>query len=242
MPEGLAPEHAALAGCSTLTVYNALHHVANIDVSKKDGTPKKVLIYGVGGLGHQAVPLAVHYDAEVYACDYKPEARRLAQRWGAVQAFNLSELSEVVRDNTIVFDVAIDFVTNRQSFELCQSAVRRTGEDYDSDPGLIILVGFNADSLMISSAEMIINRAHIKSALYGHKNDVKQALDLLSKKIIQPEVETTSLDQVNQTLDALRASEVKGRKVITFEPPTLDLETEVKPVGERIMEATDTFA
>ena len=131
VPHGLAPEIAAMSADSLLTVYNALHNVAEVStvltthnaLTKKTqcqlrlGTTKRVLIYGVGGLGHQAVQLAKSYGATVYACDFKPEARALALSLGAERVFDHAELTAATADTAedpFTVDIAIDFVVDAQ--------------------------------------------------------------------------------------------------------------------------------
>ena len=86
----------------------------------RPGTKKRVLIYGVGGLGHQAVQLVKHYGATVFACDYKPSARDLAVSLGAEQAFHPAELetlfatTEVGSPDRFGVDVVIDLVSTAQ--------------------------------------------------------------------------------------------------------------------------------
>ncbi len=83
----------------------------------RPGTNKRVLIYGVEGLGHQAIQLAKSYGATVYACDFKPAARDLALSVGADQVFDHAEPNAATADtaeNPLTIDVAIDFVVNAQ--------------------------------------------------------------------------------------------------------------------------------
>lgn len=137
VPKGLSPEVACLSTDSLLTAYNAVHHVAGVsDVSfsyliysyrypdshcilyqLRPGTNKRILIYGVGGLGHQALQLTKSYGATVYACDFKPEARELASSLGAEQVFDVAQLHAAIADDVkdpLVIDIAIDFVANAQ--------------------------------------------------------------------------------------------------------------------------------
>lgn len=92
-----------------LTVYNAVNNVAHVT------TGERVLIYGVGGLGHQAVQLAKHLGATVYAVDLRPQARQLALDLGATQAFDLEDLAAATSNGTFHVDTVVDFVATAQS-------------------------------------------------------------------------------------------------------------------------------
>ncbi|KAI0695869.1 N-benzyl-3-pyrrolidinol dehydrogenase [Cerioporus squamosus] len=213
VPHGLAPEIAALASDSLITVYNAIHNVAEL----RPGTTKRVLIYGVGGLGHQAVQLAKSYGATVYACDFKPEARELALSLGAEQVFDHAELTAATADtaeNPFTVDVAIDFVVDAQSFNLTSNAVKRVGGDLSSPGGVVVLVGISGDQLTITPIEYITWHINVKTAVYGTIHDLKASLDLLARRVVKPVVSTDSLENINKVLDALKANEVTGRKVI----------------------------
>ena len=73
----------------------------------------------MGGLGHQAVQLAKHYGATVFACDFKPAARELALRLGAERVFHPSELQDIFASQLpsperFSVDVVFDFVQKTQ--------------------------------------------------------------------------------------------------------------------------------
>ncbi|KAK6977898.1 chaperonin 10-like protein [Favolaschia claudopus] len=72
VPDNVPHEVAAIASDAGITAYKGVHHAAQV----KPGD--KVLIFGIGGLGHLAVQYAKHLGAIVYACDFKPAARELA--------------------------------------------------------------------------------------------------------------------------------------------------------------------
>lgn len=98
-----------MAGDSLITVYNAVHNVAQ--VAEGD----RVLIYGAGGLGHQAVQLAKSLGATVFVVDLRPEARQLALDLGAEQAFDLQDFTAVTGNGTFHVNKVIDFVATVQS-------------------------------------------------------------------------------------------------------------------------------
>ena len=59
---------------------------------------------------------------QVYACDIKPAARKLALELGAVEAFDLLTLDKKIKEGFTV-DVTIDFaVTSQSKFSLVWSA------------------------------------------------------------------------------------------------------------------------
>ncbi|KAJ7186965.1 hypothetical protein C8R46DRAFT_1024932 [Mycena filopes] len=121
----------------------------------------KVLIFGVGGLGHLAVQYAKHLGATgegnlyrmtwdslfaVYVCDFKPAARQLALELGAEMAFDLIELADKTAAGFTV-NKTIDFVTNAQTFNLAMAALRGNG--------LTFPAGVGADNLVFSTFDII---------------------------------------------------------------------------------------
>ncbi|KAL1945814.1 hypothetical protein VTO73DRAFT_1816 [Trametes versicolor] len=211
VPDGLAPEIAALASDSLITVFKAVNNVAQVT------TGDRVLIYGAGGLGHQAVQLALHLGATVFAVDLRPEARQLALDLGAEQAFDLEDLTAATGNGTFHVDKVIDFVASVQSFELSKAAVALTvaeGVDGLANPGRIVIVGFSADSLSFASADLILANIAVSSSTYGSQDDMRSSLDLLAQGVIRPNVTVVALEDINTALDALKAHEVTGRMVV----------------------------
>ncbi|KAJ7611414.1 hypothetical protein DFH06DRAFT_1016065 [Mycena polygramma] len=108
-PNRVSPEAAAVASDAGVTAYNAVKHTAGVT----KGT--KVLIFGIGGLGHLAVQFAKHLGATVYVCDFKPDARKLALDLGADAAFDLIDLTNKTATGNFTVDATINFVANNQS-------------------------------------------------------------------------------------------------------------------------------
>ncbi|KAH9858849.1 GroES-like protein [Lenzites betulinus] len=213
VPDGLAPEIATVATDSLTTVFNAVNN--NAQVAQGD----RVLIYGVGGLGHQAVQLAKHLGATVFAVDIRPEARQLALSLGAEQAFDLEDFTNVVNNGTFSVDTVVDFVASAQSFTLSQAAVAlkaTNGVDWArvARHGKIILVGFSADTLWFDSADLITADVAVISSVYGSPDDMRSAFDLLAQGIVKPVVNVAPLEDVNSVLSSLTAHQITGRMAV----------------------------
>ncbi|KAI0763324.1 GroES-like protein [Trametes elegans] len=214
VPYGLSPEVAAVAADSLITVFNAVHNTAEL----RPGMTKRVLIYGVGGLGHQALQLAKAYGATVFAVDYKRAARNLAIELGAERAFSLSELARETAAGKFTVDIVFDFVVNEQSFSLSKAATKPNGLGFDKPPSKIVLVGVSAENLPLNSAEIIEFPTLVLPSLYGSIDDLKNSLRLLEDRTVQPIINLAPLEKVDQAINDLRASAVFGRRIIV---PTL---------------------
>ncbi|KAF7368802.1 alcohol dehydrogenase [Mycena venus] len=206
VPDGVPPEVAAIASDAGVTAYHAVQHAANV----KPGD--KVLIFGIGGLGHLAIQYAKHFGATVYVCDFKPAARKLALELGATEAFNLIELSNKTAAGFTV-DTTIDFIANNQTFNLAMAALRGNSVNFPSSPTLV-LVGISAENLVFNSFDIIGSGVQIHPSSYGPRSALVAALDLFAKGSVRAHVHCEPLENVNKVIDELRAFEITGRKVV----------------------------
>ncbi|KAI9001480.1 GroES-like protein [Trametes punicea] len=206
VPDGIPPEVAACAGDSLITVFNAVHNLAGL----RPGTKKRVLIYGVGGLGHQAVQLAKSYGATVFAVDYRRVARELAVELGAQQAFSLGEITTATSAaEPFTVDVVIDFVANEQSFTLAKAAIKGNANKFNAPPSKIVLY-----LLQVGLTDVPYLNLEVLMTSYGSIDDLKSALKLLADGTVKPVVHTAPLEAVDQAIKDLRASAVIGRRII----------------------------
>ncbi|KAJ7611429.1 GroES-like protein [Mycena polygramma] len=205
VPDGVSPDVAAVAGDAGVTAYNAVKHTARVTEGSK------VLIFGIGGLGHLAVQYAKHLGATVYVCDFKPEARKLALELGADAAFDLIDLTNKTATGNFTVDATIDFVVN--TFNLAMVALSGNALHFPDTPKLV-LVGVSAENLVFFSASTVVSGVQILTSTYGPKSAAEEVLDLFAKGTIRPHIEGVPLEDVNKTLNDLRAFQVTGRKVV----------------------------
>ncbi|KAJ7764922.1 chaperonin 10-like protein [Mycena metata] len=206
VPSGVPPEVAAIASDAGVTAYHAVQNAANV----KPGD--KVLIFGIGGLGHLGVQYAKHFGATVYVCDFKPDARKLALALGAAEAFDLIELTNKTAAGFTV-DTTIDFIADNQTFNLAMAALRGNDINFPSSPSLV-LVGVSAENLVFNTLDIVGSGVQIRGSSYGPRSALVAALDLFVNGTVKAHVHAEPLENVNKVIDELRASEITGRKVV----------------------------
>ncbi|KAJ7139983.1 hypothetical protein C8R43DRAFT_1131721 [Mycena crocata] len=199
VPNGVAPEVAAISSDAGVTAYHAVHSAAQV----KHG--EKVLIFGAGGLGHLAIQYAKHFGATVYVCDFKPAARKLALELGATEAFDLIDLTKKTAEGFTV-DTTIDFVANNQTFGLAMASLRGNAVNFPSRPKCV-MVGASAENLVFTTLDIIGSGVQILGTTFGERND-------LVTGIIRAHVHSEPLENVNDVIDELRAFQITGRKVV----------------------------
>ncbi|KAJ7346260.1 N-benzyl-3-pyrrolidinol dehydrogenase [Mycena albidolilacea] len=209
VPAGVSPELAAVAADAGINAYKFVVHSAQIDGTRK----RTVLVIGVGGLGHQAVQIAAHFGATVYACDPKPEARELALKLGAVEAFSPSELEIKVAEGFVV-NVAMDFVSRKSTFEAAKAILRHNNLSFPADPRLIVKAGMTSETLEFTTFDTLTYNLTIVTPQYGSRLDLEAILELYAKGAVTPVVSSYPLREVNKVLNDLRNGDVMGRIVV----------------------------
>ncbi|KAF5374221.1 hypothetical protein D9758_004662 [Tetrapyrgos nigripes] len=150
----------AIAADARVTAHDAVANRAGVSSSSVDpwftyhGTNAKVLIFGIGGLGHLTVQYARHFGATVYACDIKPKARKLALELGATEAFDLLDLNNKITWNGFKVDATIDFVSGNQTFQLGFNALKANDVDLPSNP-TAVMVSVTEENLSLNVADML---------------------------------------------------------------------------------------
>jgi len=113
---------AAIAPDAVLTAYHAVKTQARV------GPGMTVIIYGLGGLGSNAVQIAMHLGAKrILVVDRRRSAVDQAIKLGVAEsdAFCLDEgkkVEEYVSTNGIYVDATIDFVSSGETFLSAQQA------------------------------------------------------------------------------------------------------------------------
>jgi 2-desacetyl-2-hydroxyethyl bacteriochlorophyllide A dehydrogenase len=167
VPEGIAPEQAAILADAVATPYAALKDRAKLEPGESVG------LWGIGGLGTHAVQLARMMGAAlVIAVDPLASARERALRLGADAAIDPTSEDVPARVLELTdgrrLDIAVDLVGTNAVISQATSCLGRYGR--------AVMVGLSLEPLMLESSLLFGVQSH---AVLGHLGYEKRHLDEL---------------------------------------------------------------
>ncbi len=199
IPENLPLDGAAPLLCAGITLYSPLHHWGA-------GPGKKVAIVGLGGLGHMGVKLAHAMGAEVTVLSQSLRKQDDGKRLGADHFYATSDPET--------------FNKLKGSFDLIINTVSSADLDWN---GLMSLLKVDATMVVVGAPEkpvpvhafsMIPGRKSIAGSMIGSIAETQEMLDFCGEHNITSDIETISIDQVNEAYDRVLKSDVRYRFVI----------------------------
>jgi NDMA-dependent alcohol dehydrogenase len=197
--DDLPLEIAVLCGCGVPTGWGSAVNTGNTQIGDT------VLVFGVGGIGANAVQGAAHAGAtNIIAVDPLDRKREFAQEMGATHSAQTgAEAAELAQELTrgVGADVAIVTVdvVSEQVVQEAAAAIRKGG--------VLVLTGLaHPESLTVhlSGADLTLNRKQVRGSLFGDCNptqDIKKMLALYrSGKLKLDELVTKQykLEDINQ--------------------------------------------
>jgi S-(hydroxymethyl)glutathione dehydrogenase/alcohol dehydrogenase len=201
--DDLPLETAVLVGCGVPTGWGSAVNTGNVQIGDT------VVIYGIGGIGANAVQGAAHAGATtIIACDPLASKREFAQEMGATHtAETAEEAMELAQQNRAggadAAIVTVD-VVNEQVVQAAAAAVRKNGT--------VVLTGLahpEALTVHLSGVDITLGRKHVKGSLFGDCNpitDIVKMLDLYRAgklKLDELVTKTYSLEEINQGYEDL---------------------------------------
>ncbi len=203
--DDLPLEVAVLCGCGVPTGWGSAVNTGNVQIGDT------VIIFGIGGIGANAVQGAAHAGAtRIIAVDPIASKGEFAQEMGATHAVQTAEEGiELASQNPAggadVAIVTVDVVSE----PVVQAAVMSVRKN-----GTVVLTGLShpeALTVHLSGADITLNRKHIKGSLFGDCNpayDIKRMLELYrAGKLKLDELVTKQykLSEINQGYADLEA-------------------------------------
>ncbi len=202
----LKPTDAAPLACSGVTAYSALKKVAS---TLKD---EPVVIIGAGGVGLMGVTLAKKMGAkDVIVVDIDAAKREAALKAGATKAIDGSAADAAAQIQAATGGGAwatVDFVGSGATVNLAVNSTIKGGT--------VVVVGLYGGDITIPTPYLPLRAMTLRGSYVGSQTDMAELLDLVKRTGMPPvPMKTRPLEEVNATLNDLRAGKIVGRVVLT---------------------------
>ncbi|KAF2151568.1 GroES-like protein [Myriangium duriaei CBS 260.36] len=207
VPQGVTPAEAAVATDAVTTAYHAI---------TRRGEVKKTevcFLFGLGGLGFNALQIVHHIGARVIVSDIKQDCLDDALALGIPRA-DIVPLGRSPREFIIEnnldgkIDTVLDFVGTHQTFDDAQYIVRRGGK-------LLCIGSLDTENTI----HMKIGTRKRLSYIFsygGQVPDLKAVLNLIAEGVIKPQVKTRQMEAFPAVVKELEQGKIKGRIALTY--------------------------
>lgn len=184
--------------CAGITTYSPLRRW-------KVGKGQKVGIVGLGGLGHMAVKFANAFGAHVVLFTTSPHKKADAKRLGAHEVV-ISKHENEMKKHANSFDFILDTVSADHDVNVYLGLLKRSGT--------MTLVGVPENPLSVASFNLIMQRRQLAGSLIGGLPETQEMLDFCAERGIVCDIETISIQKINEAYERMLKSDVKYRFVI----------------------------
>lgn len=195
IPDNVSYAQAASATDAVLTPFHAVMKVKHLLLP---GT--KVLVYGAGGLGLNAVQILANYSCHIVVVDRKAGNEEIARKFGAAEFYTSAD---DIAHEPESFPFCFDFVGNQDSSEGCGEFVALGGK--------ILLVGLGKMRFSMPNYDFARREVEYIFNFGGTSQEQKEALRWISLGKIKPLVTTTSMDQLPAYFKKMAKGEILGR-------------------------------
>ncbi|KFY21847.1 hypothetical protein V493_07051 [Pseudogymnoascus sp. VKM F-4281 (FW-2241)] len=206
VPKGVTPAEAAVATDAVKTGYHAITRRGQVKANET------VFLFGLGGLGFNALQTVLHIGARVIISDVKEElleeAAKIGVPRGDIVPVGKSPAAFVV-EHGLHIDTTLDFVGTHQTFNDAQQIVRRGGK--------IVCIGTLNLENVVDMKIGIRKRLSFIFSYGGQLKDLEEVLDLIANKAISPQVASKALSEFPNVIQGLLDGKIKGRIALMFD-------------------------
>ncbi len=204
LPPEIPLEEASIISDAMSTPFHALKNRANV----RPGDT--VAIYGVGGVGLNAVQIAAALGASVIAIDKVEEKLRLARELGASETINVDAEDPVKAVRKITgggADIAVEAIGIPEVMRMAYESVRWGGR--------VVVVGYSDKDLSINAARLMFREIEVYGSLGCRIVDFPPLVDMVRRGKLKLLVsDKMSLDQINEALGMLKKGKIKTRAIV----------------------------
>lgn len=199
---GLEPAAVAPHGDAGLTVMHVVRKAVPLL-----GPGTRVVVLGIGGLGHIAVQcLRALTAAEIIAVDPDPEALKLAADYGAHQTVGDQPVERVqALTGGQGAEAVIDFVGEGDAVSTALAMVRPRGTYF--------VVGYGG-TLTVPTLHLVLPEISVVGNAVGTHDDLRELLELAASGTVGVRTHHYPLDAFADALDDLERGRVHGRAVL----------------------------
>lgn len=203
----LPPAQAAPLACSGITAYSALKKVGETVLKEEP-----IVIIGAGGVGLMGLTLAKAMGGRgVIMVDIDAGKREAAKKAGAIAAIDgaaADAARQIIEATQGGAWAVIDFVGSSQTVRLGVDALIKGGK--------VIVVGLFGGDITVSTPFFPMRAMAIQGSYVGSLTEMAELLELVRRTGMPAvPIATRPLEQVNATLEDLRAGKIIGRVVLT---------------------------
>jgi propanol-preferring alcohol dehydrogenase len=202
LPQGTDVTQLAPILCAGVTTYKGIKQT-------EARAGQWIAISGLGGLGHLAVQYAKAMGLNVVGLDVADNKLALARSVGADAAVNARQTDAVGQTVEATKGGAHGVLVTAPSpsaFAQALQLVRRGGT--------IALVGLPPGGFQTPIFDVVLNAITIRGSIVGTREDLNEAIDFALRGKVKADVQTASLEDINQIFSDLKAGRVQGRMVL----------------------------
>lgn len=196
----MSPAQAAVATDAINTAFHAITRRAEVQPHET------VFLFGLGGLGFNALQVVRHIGARVLVKDVKQsrldDARDIGVPPEDIAPLDVT-VDEFVARRGLHVDTVLDFVGAHDTFDAAQRIVRRGGK--------ILCVGSLDTENTVSMKIGTRKRLSFIFSYAGQVQDLEKVLDLVAKGLIRPQVQEKRLKDFPDVVRDLEAGKIDGR-------------------------------
>ncbi len=199
LPNAFPDRQAAPLLCAGVIGYRALS-LSEIRKGERLG------LYGFGASAHIVIQIARHWDCEVYVFTRSRDHQEHAEKLGAAWVGRAEDSPPERLKAAIIFAPAGALVL--EALRVLEKG------------GMVVLAGITMTPIPEIDYAKLYHERKIRSVANATRRDAEELLELAVAIPLRTEVETFSLPQINQALQKLKRSEIRGAGVVQMDPAT----------------------
>jgi 6-hydroxycyclohex-1-ene-1-carbonyl-CoA dehydrogenase len=200
LPEEIPLVEGSIIADAITTPYHAVVNRGRV----KPG--ERVVVFGCGGVGLNAVQIASAVGAFVVGVDIIEERMEWAKKLGAFATVNAKEVERVDKEVRKLTgggaDVAIEAIGNPKAMGQAFASLR-TG-------GRLVIVGYTSERMPLNVGRLMFREIEVIGSLGCRPVDYPKVIELVRSGVIKAKELVTArfpLEEINEAFDALRRGE-----------------------------------